>query len=165
MILSSSKSFNFDEFREYLNGRRSVEWYIRNLEDINVTDSNNMNILHYICKFYKKVDLIEYVVNRGIHIHHMDNEGWTPLHVVCLHGTSEMIKYVIDLYRDEGYNDYINRKIEIYPYEGYTPIQLCCVDRFDRDLVEYMIESGADINIKNSDGWNIQNILDENKIV
>lgn len=75
-----------------------------------------------------------------------DKNGYATLHLACIHGRLNIIKYLI-----EGQNMSIN----LPSSQGWCPISLCINNNIGSkavDCLKYLISKGADINVKNNNG-------------
>lgn len=75
-----------------------------------------------------------------------DKNGFATLHLACIHGRLNIIKYLIE---EQSLN------INLPSSQGWCPIHLCINNNIGTkavDCLKYLIKKGADINVKNNDG-------------
>lgn len=75
-----------------------------------------------------------------------DKNGFATLHLACIHGRLNIIKYLIEEQ---------NLNINLPSSQGWCPIHLCINNNIGSKAVEclrYLISKGADINVKNNEG-------------
>lgn len=155
--------------------------YLLQFIDINDCDYNGQNALHYILRNDDKIwinktyNLISLLINNKININKQDNNGWSPLHMVCNIGLLNIIKLLI--------NDDIDYNINLQSNNGCTPLRIfiesiiikasssheieynsyyntynyniykCGYNNDYKEILYYLIEYGADINTQDSNGY------------
>jgi ankyrin repeat protein len=40
--------------------------------------------------------MIKYIIDKGVDLECVDNDGWKPIHYICRYSTPKIIKYIID---------------------------------------------------------------------
>jgi ankyrin repeat protein len=109
----------------------------------------------YVAIYEGHLDIIKYLVDNGADIDDTYN-GESALYVTCKHGSHreisiEIIEYLLDVVEsDEDEDDedkYINKKGK----KGYFTLYIAC-DKGDHDIVNLLLERGADINQATDDG-------------
>ena len=81
----------------------------------------------------------------GTDVNEKDRYGQTSLMHAIRTSTLSMVRLLIE--RGAGLNE-----VSVYPYEGGTALILA-VQRGDPAIIELLINAGADVNQKDSDGW------------
>jgi len=78
--------------------------------DLELTTKNNQKLIHLLCEYNRDEDLIKYLVDiKNVDIESTDKWGFKPLHYVCLHGTIDLIKFMIEKTKDHNTNiDYFD---------------------------------------------------------
>ncbi|KAJ5067186.1 ankyrin repeat ph and sec7 domain containing protein secg-related [Anaeramoeba ignava] len=104
--------------------------------------------LHFVCQNINgnSLEVIKYLIEKGININEKNKNKETPLHFVCqnINGNSlEVIKYLIE----KGIN--INEKNQ----DKETPLHFVCqnINENSLEVIKYLIEKGININEKNKD--------------
>jgi len=109
----------------------------------------------YVAIYEGHLEIIQYLVDNGADIDDTYN-GESALYVTCKHGTHreitiEIIEYLLDVVEsDEVESDedkYINQKGK----KGFFSLYIAC-DKGDHDIVNLLLERGADINQATDDG-------------
>lgn len=72
--------------------------------DINYKDSSGDSLLHLAIEGGNK-DLVEYLIDKGVHVDSRNKEGKTPLHYSASKGKSELIEMLIDKGADVNAKD------------------------------------------------------------
>lgn len=155
--------------------------YLLQFININDCDYNGQNALHYILRNDDKIwinktyNLISLLINNKIDINKQDNNGWSPLHMVCNIGLLSVIKLLI--------NNDIDYNINLQSNNGCTPLRIfiesiiikasstseieynsyyntyndniykCGYNNDYKEILYYLIEHGADINTQDSNGY------------
>ncbi|KAJ5078748.1 cyclin-dependent kinase inhibitor 2c-related [Anaeramoeba ignava] len=99
--------------------------------ELNIQDSTNQNSL----------EVIQYLISKGININYKTNRHKTLLHYACKNNSLEVIKYLIS----KGIN--INAKTK----RNETILHYACKNN-SLEVIEYLISKGIDINAKTI--WN-----------
>ncbi|KAL6636217.1 ankyrin repeat-containing domain protein [Neocallimastix sp. 'constans'] len=135
--------------------------------DINKENDYGQTSLFDACESGNE-NIVKYLIENGADIN-KENERWeTPIFSACLSRNENLIKYLIeqgaDLNREDEEGETVlssvyswgNEKLMKYIIEYDTNIDineelLKACKNINEDLVKYLIENGADINIKNDD--------------
>jgi ankyrin repeat protein len=127
-----------------------VTYLIENGADVNhKSTKDGWTVLHIAC-FLKNAEIVNILLDNNVDINVTSNTGATPLYLVCEHGShNEMsidIIYDLILAAEElgVLAQYINKKEE----HGYFPLYVACKNG-DNDIVELLLEKGANLNEKN----------------
>lgn len=93
-------------------------------------------------------EIVRLLVNAGVDINSQDEQGDTALHVAARFGHLECAKLLI------AGSDLQKANIELCEKTyGWTPLFIACVDGH-LQIVELLVESGADLDRLDSSGWN-----------
>jgi ankyrin repeat protein len=127
-----------------------VTYLIENGADVNhKSTKDGWTVLHIAC-FLKNAEIVNILLDNNVDINVTSNTGATPLYLVCEHGShNEMsidIIYDLILAAEElgVLAEYINKKEE----HGYFPLYVACKNG-DNDIVELLLEKGANLEEKN----------------
>ena len=127
-----------------------VTYLIDNGADVNhKSTKDGWTVLHIAC-FLKNAEIVNILLDNNVDIEVTSNTGATPLYLVCEHGShNEMsidIIYDLILAAEElgVLAEYINKKEE----HGYFPLYVACKNG-DNDIVELLLEKGANLEEKN----------------
>ena len=127
-----------------------VTYLIENGADVNhKSTKDGWTVLHIAC-FLKNAEIVNILLDNNVDINVTSNTGATPLYLVCEHGShNEMsidIIYDLILAAEElgVLAQYINKKEE----HGYFPLYVACKNG-DNDIVELLLEKGANLDEKN----------------
>ncbi|XP_067661057.1 ankyrin repeat domain-containing protein 50-like [Haliotis asinina] len=155
-----------------------VELLVENGADLSLTDKRGDNILHFACdKGHVKVveyvlslhkvdinsrgrwkktplltaghnghrEVVELLLRNGANLALRDASGDNILHYICWEGYVDFVKYVLSLHRVD-----INQK----GWKERTPL-LSAAFKGHKDVVELLVQNGADLSVKDYAGDNI----------
>ena len=127
--------------------KRFVERYIKNKEDLNVTDYqyNNTGLIYAIHNGY--YDIAKILIDAGADINKQNKLGGTALSVAAFNKDKEILKLLIDN------NVNLNSKLK---KDGHTPL-ICASHEDNTDIVKILVEASADVNIKDNDNMTALN--------
>ena len=109
---------------------------------LNDKNKQGNNLLHLLSK-NKNPELIKYVINLGVKIKDLNNDGFSPFNIACKFSSNIEI---IELFLNLGV------KINTKDKEGWTPLHFSCQYNTNLYITQYLIEKGACIKIKNYRG-------------
>ncbi|XP_067653191.1 ankyrin-1-like [Haliotis asinina] len=145
--------------------------------DLSVTNANNRNILHWACvggndklvnfilmqnnvdingrnikgmtpvmlaAYYGKREVFDILVRKRVHLSEVGNDGKNILHLVCEGKNVEIVKHILRLHIVD-----INCR-----FNEMTPLMLA-VKYHTRNVLQLLLESGADPSLVNRDGDNV----------
>ncbi len=93
------------------------------------------------CRFGFAGEVAE-MLSTGVDMDIRDSDGWAPLHIVCLHGYTDLVRLLIE----EG-ADVNARTTNEW---AHTPLHLAC--RYSGvPIVRLLLEKGADPNARNKE--------------
>ena len=113
--------------------------------DLNVTNEQGQNALHYSILGSSEISTIELLLRKGINVNARDIHERTALHYICRklsHYNSSIIKIFMEYGAD------INAKDN----KGDTPLHTISTNYVHRDTLKYILEANADINVMNQEG-------------
>ena len=93
----------------------NINVLIENGGDINVTNSEGINLLHMAAQGNQPNSLIYLIEKYHLNIHNVDMAGSTPLHWACYAGSEEVFNYILS---------FKNTDLNIRDKLGYTPLHL-----------------------------------------
>lgn len=67
---------------------------LTDLDDINITGEEGLNLLHMAVAWKNKTCASE-LIKRGINLNHQENDGQTPLHYSAEHSSAEMAEAIL----------------------------------------------------------------------
>ncbi|XP_062593371.1 ankyrin-2-like [Saccostrea cucullata] len=111
---------------------------------LDITDNNGQNVLHDAA-LGGNVDLIIFLVEKGLDIKSTGNDGSTVLHQCCNNGKMNMCKYLVNTYPDllhVTYKDGLNA-LHGATWSGNV------------DLIIFLVEKGLDIKSTRNDGSSV----------
>ena len=109
--------------------------------DIEVKDEMGRSPLHY-ASGVRELGIVKLLIKAGAKVCATDNTGGTCLHIVSAKGRTETVRYLVGL-KDVDVN--------IADDKGYTALH-SAVDKGHVDVVQVLIDAGADIDAKNNMG-------------
>ena len=168
-----------------LSGSYEIVKYFTNMGiEINLKTKDGMNCLH-IAALYGYLNLCKTLINKyNVDVQLSDNKGWTALHFSPRSGSYEIVKYFIDMGIDinrkkkDGANclhiasqyghlnlckTFINKHkfdVNVSCYEGWNALHFSVIHG-SKELLNYFINMGIDINLKTKAGRNCLHIAAE----
>lgn len=123
------------------------------------------NTLLHLAIIKGDVSLVKLLIKDGAKIHIQNEDGRTPLHFAILSGRSELVELC---YQQPNVKEAFNTKDVVgctplhylaqkvgkikSPQHGRLQVELSQLERFQLMLLQRLIETGADLNIMNSQG-------------
>ncbi len=135
-----------------------IQWFVDTTNCSLEAETNEGNRpIHFVCrrsdiisgfdseKYKRRSDrmddrMIKYIVSNGVNICAATVDGMTPLHLVCKHSSSNIIRYFIDLICERGSLDDLEAEDE----NNWRPIHYLCT-RSIPEAIQYLI--GLEVNI------------------
>lgn len=111
---------------------------------IDTQDKKGKSYLHKAV-YYDAQDLIKALLDKGADINIIDMYGETPLHQAVRTKNTMIARFLINN----------KASLEIKDKEGRTPLLLACSGKFDKRMIELLVEKGASINTLNKRGNSI----------
>lgn len=115
-------------------------------------DGNDSRPIHYACVSSRtNPEVINYIMSYpDIDLNCQGFNGWRPIHLVCKHGTSRIIKAIISaLSKDEEMKSV---KLEYEIESKQRPIHLICM-KSDYSSLKYIVKNGVDIECEDGGKW------------
>jgi len=75
--------------------RKTADFADADFSNINATSSDGDNALHCMVR-WGDLAAAEALIDAGVDINKAGDLGYTPLHVACIKGNAEMVKFLID---------------------------------------------------------------------
>jgi ankyrin repeat protein len=112
--------------------------------DINWKDKNGQTVLCHAVSFYRDLDIVRYLVGqKHADVNIFDEKKRSPLHMATFHGSSNILKYLVDHGAD----------LECKDQDGNTPLHETLRYLIPQDdICKYLVERGAEVNKKNNKG-------------
>lgn len=85
-------------------------------------------------------ELVKYFIDNNIDTLNCSN-NWRLIHYVCKYSTDKMIKYILDTYRENGFNIGPTSK------NGWLPIHLICI-RNSPEMIKYVLDIYLEMNYR-----------------
>ena len=135
----------------------------------NVHDGDGRTPLHYACE-QGYLPIVELLISSGANISVKDKNGCTPFKVARESGHSNIAVYLRSYITVNGDKKLIEAakkgnlqmmtfwiekrcvKPNVHDGDGRTPLHYACMKK-NRKIVDYLINQGADINAKDSNGY------------
>ena len=159
----------------YLGHAETVR-YLVGLHDVKVNHKGDDDWSALLCAVAQKhADLVKVLIDAGADIETRDKESWTPLMYACKNGSQPIVKMLVEAGAEvraaqkDGYTSFIFAAgfghTETVRYlvglpqidlshkdkDGHTSL-LAAVERAGADVVEVLLDAGADIEAKLNDG-------------
>lgn len=95
--------------------RNTADFAETDFSDVNATSSDGDNALHCVVR-WGDLAAAKALIDAGIDINKAGDLGYTPLHVACMEGNGEMVKFLIDKGADmfalsEGYPPFTSARL------------------------------------------------------
>ena len=116
-----------------------AELLLENGANLETKDSMGMTALSYGVSA-KRYDIVEFLLNVGANPNNINKGGYTPLASALLHGNEKISRLLIE--RGANLNNKDNK--------GNTPLMY--TNDGEIDIVELLLENGADPTLQNNDG-------------
>ena len=117
-----------------------VKQLIESGSDVNVVDKENQTPLHWVAKLNKDgVAIATFLLEQGANLHSITSNGDTPLHWAVRNGNGRMD--LVLLYVRKG------AKVNVPNKYNATPINKA-VRSGNAEMVQFLIDNGADCNIR-----------------
>ena len=165
--LSIAAFFGHTETVRYLAGLPEV--------DVNSRDNNNDTALHYAAQQESHAEAVRVLIDAGADMDTKDDGGHSPLHFASRSGALEVVKMLVEagagvcLTDDDGLTCLIlaasNGHTETVRYlVGLPEVDVnhrnsnnetalhCATNKGHRDVVQVLIDAGADVDTDNNDG-------------
>src|SRR3990167_610643 len=112
--------------------------------DVNIKDNEGQTVLHIACQNKDDTNIIGLLLTLGVDVNIQNNEGRTVLHIACQNKDIELIYKLLEFGAGPNIKD-----------DNYlTPLMLAIKNSLPVEIMNRMIDSGADINIKcNINNW------------
>ena len=120
---------------------------IDKIPNINITDFNGSNILYWsmvFCRSDIKIEIMKYIIDKGINTDNYDVQRETVLICACKRGELDIVKLLVESGSNVNHTDYCNDTALLWAsYLNHI------------EIVKYLVENGAaDVNHTYRDGRN-----------
>lgn len=107
---------------------------------LNASDKDGYTVLHR-ATYNRYVEVVKWLVNKGVDFEARTAESWTPLHSACHWNSAECVALFLSL----GANINVRSKGNI------TPLHLASANSNGRDILELLLsDPNIDVDIKNN---------------
>ncbi|XMB65932.1 ankyrin repeat domain-containing protein [Mycoplasmatota bacterium zrk1] len=123
-----------------------------NLNTLKAIIDHKRDFKHVVLEacLFCRLDVIEYMIERETDMNIVDQEGNSPLHIICDYHYYECEKgediNILNLLLSSGIDPNLKNNV------GDTPIHVACKSSENLSVVVVLVENGADINSKNFNG-------------
>jgi ankyrin repeat protein len=123
----------------------------------NVRDEIGYTLLHNACNWDQndQVEIVRLLLDSGVDVNSVDNDGYTPLHIACIYEHPEVVELLLKYGAD------VNKSNN----DGKTP---CHFAIRNPDIVKVLLRNGADIYIPDNKGRTVyekSSLRDTEKII
>jgi len=132
-----------------------AEYLLNNGADINANPGSSGSTALMYAVSSKKTDIINLLIENGADIKKRNNDGWSILHYAAMYYSYR--KDILELLLKKDLD--INAQATGGGAEGWTPLMFAAING-KMSAFETLLDAGADINIKNTEGktvWEISN--------
>jgi len=139
-----------------------IHYLIIKKVDLEAFNVNGWKPIHFIMKF-GTLQIINMFMRSQVNKHCLTMDGQSPLYIACRYNNPDIVKYALNIYFSNDLNKNIKRQESISSI--YSEISLhselniisailqnnnC---KNDINLLKYVIQKGANVNIGSPDGW------------
>ena len=162
------------------------------LDSLNVNmiakNEKNQNALHLLALRTKDINIIDFLLSKNVPINAIDNDGNSPLANSVKRNSPEMITHLIEngadlSYKDRSGNSLMhiavdrssekvvnllkkhNCNLNAYNNDGLTPFHLAAMKSKNDKLLKFLIELGANKELKTSFGESAYDLASENELL
>jgi len=130
-----------------------IEMFYKKEAKLDTVFSDNMTLLHYAAR-HKKLDIAEWLIDKGLNIHAATKDGFTPLHVAALvDNNTEMISLLLERGAISDINSFVDVEPPWYNVTiNFPPLHLAAVTNKTSDNVDLLVKKGAKIDLKDREG-------------
>lgn len=134
------------------------------LVDPDSPDINGQTPLHHAC-IKGNINMVKLLLNLGADKEIVDKNGAFPIHLAALNGNLDVLRILTDRFKELDYDqesEYSDdslleisfvQDIDIVDKNGQTPLHYA-IKKDNDDIVQELIDIGADIYKKDNDGFN-----------
>ena len=159
------------------NGHTETVRYLVGLPEVDVNHCNRYNDTALHCAARElHPEVVQVLIDAGADIDTRNNDGHSPLHCASTSGALEVVKVLVEAGAGVNVTDDYGRtclfhaasnghtetvrylvglpEVDVNHCDRYYRTALHCAAReLHPDVVQVLIDAGADINIENADGW------------
>ena len=118
----------------------NVEQFKKIVDEKEIATEGEKYLLH-AC-LYGYLDIVKYLVEKGVAINNPNDAGKTPLHIAVRYKHMDVAKYLLENGADINIPNTKN---------GDTPLHIA-VETLNFELIYYLLENGANVSAQNSHG-------------
>ncbi|MDO3694187.1 ankyrin repeat domain-containing protein [Wenyingzhuangia sp. chi5] len=112
--------------------------------NMNLSNQENQNALHFVCSNTKDVNIIDYFINKGANIHQKDTQGNTPFLNACRGGNILAVNKLLPQVKN------INQKNN----EGISAV-IYATQRINKELLDVLLANNVQLDVVDKDGNNL----------
>ena len=118
-------------FKQVLRNNFEYQMFEKHQKDMYKTTCQNSTILHFAV-LGDNIDLIQYIIDKGVDIDSRNNFEESPIHWCCKEGNLKILKLLIDNGADYNAKD----------FDGNTPLHWA-VEYDQEEMVSYLLSLGV----------------------
>ena len=151
---SSSNGSTVLHFASHLSNQEVVEFLLKlNEISVNATDNSNQTPLMHACYDGGRLNNIKMLIQNGADIQASSSNGSTVLHFASSNSNQEVVEFLLKL---NGISANVTTN------NNETPLMYACCDGGRLDNIKFLIQNGADIQTRSSNGSTILHFASRN---
>lgn len=137
-----------------MNNTNVIRYLIENGADISIKNRCGQTPLH-IAATYCNINIVGYLLLQDADVHIKDDNGDTPLHIATMQLTDNPNRKLCTIRLLTGFGSDVNATGN----NGSTPLMNAIYSRSDLDLIEHLLDCGADTHAVNHAGQDALHVL------
>ncbi|KAJ5073734.1 ankyrin repeat ph and sec7 domain containing protein secg-related [Anaeramoeba ignava] len=111
-------------------------------DPFSVLASSHQNVIHFAAENPEGKKIIEYLIEIGVDPHIRDSQNQGILHYISGHsGSLEVARFAVEQ---------LHLDVNAITISNKTPLHLACEKNMSKELIDFLLDSKADIHIKDS---------------
>ena len=149
-LMAAAPSFAQNIWLDAMKGNNSkLETGLANGADINAKKPNSGYTLLFFAVAGMQYKTVEFLADKGANLDIKNGEGSTPLEYAIIQNKEKMVKLLIDKGAD----------VNVEGSDGYPLAVALSSTKCDYDIIEALYHAGADITIKDGNGYEVNQIM------